>query len=81
MAMKSRHGDNLYGAYGFLDAFNETFVSEIRLKHGRVVPDKGWYDDDYIGIDRPERAAHAAFSSLALATRLSSLSTSSGFVR
>ncbi len=52
MAMKARHGNDLYGAYGFLDAFNETFVSEIRLKHGRVVPDKGWYDDDYIGIDQ-----------------------------
>lgn len=52
MAMRTVHGDNLYGRYGFLDAFNETFQSEVRLKHGRVVPGLGWYADDYLGIDQ-----------------------------
>lgn len=52
MAMRARHGDDLYGRYGFLDAFNLTFQSEVRLEHGRVVPGQGWYADDYIGIDQ-----------------------------
>lgn len=52
IAMRQRHGDNLFSRYGFLDSFNETFDSEVRLKHGRVVPGRGWYDDDYIGIDQ-----------------------------
>lgn len=52
MAMRERHGDALFGQYGFLDSFNETFTSEVRLKHGRVLPGRGWYADDYIGIDQ-----------------------------
>lgn len=52
IAMRERHGDNLFSRYGFLDSFNETFTSEVRLKHGHVVPGKGWYADDYLGIDQ-----------------------------
>lgn len=36
-SMLSRHGDRLWGKYGFYDAFNLT---------------AGWFDDDYIGIDQ-----------------------------
>jgi hypothetical protein len=49
--MTTRYGDDLYSQYGFLDAFNPTLRTTEQLKHGRVVPDKGWFDVDYLGID------------------------------
>ncbi len=52
MAMRERHGDALYGAYGFYDAYNPTFDFERRLSHGQVLPGRGWYDTDWIGIDQ-----------------------------
>jgi hypothetical protein len=51
-AMRERYGDNLYGKYGFLDAFNPTFDVNVRVQHGRVVPGVGWFDTDYLGIDQ-----------------------------
>lgn len=42
--MKKDYGDLLYREYGFLDAFNPGFVND----EGK----KGWYDQDYIGIDQ-----------------------------
>jgi len=52
-AMRRDHGSDLYGDYGFLDALNPTFTdTSARLLHGRVVPGKGWYDTDYLGIDQ-----------------------------
>ena len=51
--MRERYGDDLFGRYGFLDAFNPTFdFPGARLQHGRVVPGKGWFDTDYLGIDQ-----------------------------
>ena len=52
MAMKEDHGENLFAEYGFLDAVNPTFTLEVPVQHGRVVPGKGWYDTDYLGIDQ-----------------------------
>ena len=57
MHMRRTYGDDLFGRYGFLDAFNPTFRLEgVRvgagLRHGRVVPGKGWFDTDYLGIDQ-----------------------------
>jgi hypothetical protein len=49
--MSTRYGANLYSAYGFLDAFNPTLRTSEKLKHGRVVPEQGWFDVDYLGID------------------------------
>ncbi|HEV2721603.1 MAG TPA: glucoamylase family protein [Thermoanaerobaculia bacterium] len=49
--MTTRYGTNLYSTYGFLDAFNPTLRTSEQLKHGRVVPDQGWFDVDYLGID------------------------------
>ena len=44
---------DLYGDYGFRDALNPSFTdASARLVHGRVVPGKGWYDTDYLGIDQ-----------------------------
>jgi hypothetical protein len=51
--MRERYGENLFGEYGFLDAFNPTFTFEdASLGHGRVVPGVGWFDTDYLGIDQ-----------------------------
>ncbi len=52
MAMKEDHGELLFGEYGFLDALNPTFTLDIPVQHGRVVPGRGWYDTDYLGIDQ-----------------------------
>ena len=53
MTMRRDHGDHLYGGYGFLDALNPSFTAtEVPLRHGRVIPGRGWYDSDYLGIDQ-----------------------------
>ncbi len=50
--MRNRYGDQIYGKYGFLDAFNPTFDFTARLSNGRRVPGFGWVDTDYLGIDQ-----------------------------
>ena len=52
MAMREQWGENLYSKYGFLDAFNPSFEYKVPLRHGKVVPDFGWFDTDYLGIDQ-----------------------------
>jgi len=50
-AMHTRHGEHIYGKYGFY-AFNESFTyTDVKLTHGRVVPGFGWVDSDYLGIE------------------------------
>jgi hypothetical protein len=50
--MRERY-PQVWGEYGFLDAFNPTFqFSGVRLGHGRIVPGVGWFDTDYLGIDQ-----------------------------
>jgi hypothetical protein len=51
-AMRARYGDDLYGRYGFLDAFNPSFEYDVPLVTGRVVSGKGWFASDYLGIDQ-----------------------------
>jgi hypothetical protein len=52
-AMHQRYGEVIYGKYGFFDAFNRSFIATgATLEHGRVVPDFGWVDTDYLGIDQ-----------------------------
>jgi len=52
-AMHERHGEHIYGRYGFFDAFNPSFTfADVKLTHGRVVPGFGWVDVDYLGIDQ-----------------------------
>jgi hypothetical protein len=51
MAMRQDHGDRVYRQYGFVDALNPTFTrTDIKLQHGWVDPEHGWYDVDYLGI-------------------------------
>lgn len=52
-AMKARYGEGIYTQWGFLDSFNPTLTErEGRLQHGRIIPDIGWVDGDYLGIDQ-----------------------------
>ncbi len=47
-----RWGEHLYGDYGFLDSFNPTFIFDLKVQHGKLVPGQGWFDGDYLGIDQ-----------------------------
>lgn len=52
-AMKARYGGGIYTEYGFLDSFNPTLAATQKtLRHGRLVPNVGWVDGDYLGIDQ-----------------------------
>ena len=50
--MRSRYGAQIYGPYGFVDAFNLSWHFDHRLANGRAVPGFGWVDTDYLGIDQ-----------------------------
>ena len=51
--MKRRYGERVYTRYGFVDAFNPSFTFTDRpLRTGYVVPEKGWFDNLYLGIDQ-----------------------------
>jgi len=51
--IRSRYGAGVYTRYGFLDSFNPTLTdTSVRLQHGRIVPNVGWVDGDYLGIDQ-----------------------------
>jgi hypothetical protein len=51
-AMRERYDAQMYQQYGFLDAFNPTLTTPLPLKHGRIDPTLGWFDNDYLGIDQ-----------------------------
>ena len=51
--MKQRYGSEIYGRYGFVDAFNPSFAfTDVKLTHGRIAPGVGWVDTDQLGIDQ-----------------------------
>jgi hypothetical protein len=51
--MHDRYGKQIYGEYGFFDAFNPSFTyADAKLHHGKVVEGMGWVDGDYLGIDQ-----------------------------
>ena len=52
VAMRDRYGDNLFGQYGFYDAFNPSFRFATPVAQGHIVPGQGWFDTDYLGIDQ-----------------------------
>ena len=53
ITMVRRHGQHIYGKYGFVDAFNLSFHYDTpHLAFGKVVPGFGWVDNDYLGIDQ-----------------------------
>ena len=51
LMMRDHYGSHVYSTYGFLDAFNPTLRQKIAVHHGRIDPDYGWFDTDYLGID------------------------------
>jgi hypothetical protein len=51
-AMRDGTGGNLYGQYGFKDAFNLTLDRPGLATRGTTVPGVGWFDVDYLGIDQ-----------------------------
>jgi hypothetical protein len=50
--MRRTYDSDLFTRYGFLDSFNPTYDFPGRVQHGRVVPGRGWFDSDYLGIDQ-----------------------------
>jgi hypothetical protein len=44
LSMKLRYGDSVYRKYGFVDAFNPSYIT--------VDTPNGWFDNDYLGIDQ-----------------------------
>ncbi len=52
VALRDGFGENLYSTYGFLDALNPTYTLDVPPQHGRVDPQLGWFDTDYLGIDQ-----------------------------
>ena len=50
--MHRRFGQHIYSKYGFVDAFNRTFLFDVPLRHGRYIPGFGWVASDYLGIDQ-----------------------------
>ena len=52
-SLKERYGSPVYTAHGFVDAFNPSFAYTDRpLRTGKIVPQTGWVDSVYIGIDQ-----------------------------
>ncbi len=51
-AMRDRYGDDLYGQYGFMDAFNPSFPADLPSKTGLHTAKAGWVADEYLGIDQ-----------------------------
>jgi hypothetical protein len=52
LSMRETYGERLFGRYGFFDAFNPTLVGTVPTHQGRVDPQLGWFDTDYLGIDQ-----------------------------
>ncbi len=51
-ALREQYGEHIYKEYGFLDAFNPSFTFAGKASAGQVVPEAGWVDVDYLGIDQ-----------------------------
>ena len=52
ISIRQTYGNQIFSTYGFYDALNPTFQLEIPVQHGRVDPELGWFDTDYLGIDQ-----------------------------
>ncbi|MFL5619279.1 MAG: glucoamylase family protein [Gemmatimonadaceae bacterium] len=52
-AMRRQYGDELFGRYGFVDAFNPSLTDgTLKVSQGRIHAAVGWFDTDYLGIDQ-----------------------------
>jgi hypothetical protein len=50
--MHKKYGSQIYGKYGFVDAFNPSFDYDVPLRLGKRVRGVGWVATDYLGIDQ-----------------------------
>jgi len=50
--MRDRYGDALFNRYGFRDAFNPTWTLDELPPDGGILTDRGWVDNNYLGIDQ-----------------------------
>jgi hypothetical protein len=50
--MRERYGDALFNQYGFRDAFNPTYTLDELPPDGGILTDRGWVDNNYLGIDQ-----------------------------
>ncbi|HZL85256.1 MAG TPA: glucoamylase family protein [Candidatus Krumholzibacteria bacterium] len=50
--LRDTYGTHVFARYGFVDALNPTFKLQVPVQHGRVDPELGWFDTDYLGIDQ-----------------------------
>ncbi len=51
-ALRNRYGDDIYGKYGFLDAFNPSFPKGAPTHTGPMTKRAGWVAKEYLGIDQ-----------------------------
>ncbi|CAL4867013.1 hypothetical protein MMA231_01262 [Asticcacaulis sp. MM231] len=51
-SLRKKYGSDLYGKYGFADAFNPTFPASYETPTGRHTRRAGWVAKDYLGIDQ-----------------------------
>ena len=52
-ALLRRHGERIFGRYGFLDSFNPSFrYTGMKLETGTIDPLHGWVARDHLGIDQ-----------------------------
>ena len=50
--LHASHAPHIYGKYGFYDSFNRSFVYDVPLQFGKVIPGFGWVADQWLGIDQ-----------------------------
>ena len=50
--LRRRYGDDIYGQYGFFDAFNPTFPKDQPSHTGHHTSRAGWVAYEYLGIDQ-----------------------------
>ena len=51
-SLRQTYGADIYGEYGFKDAFNPTFPATYETHTGRQTRRAGWVSSDYLGIDQ-----------------------------
>ncbi len=50
--LRSKYGNDIYGQYGFFDAFNPSFPRDAPSRTGHQTPKAGWVAYEYLGIDQ-----------------------------
>lgn len=51
-SLRTNYGADLYGQYGFYDAFNPSFPKDLPSRTGRATNSAGWVSSEYLGIDQ-----------------------------